>query len=104
MTNPYIAALRVSASSDQRWGFFRELRRYEVAAKGFREAGFIGLAGLFDGYAEQTRLEIEALAKVDQRIAALDAKLCGACEDDPDATASAIAFGGPLPVRTAGAA
>ena len=92
MTNPYIAALRISQTHDQRWGFFRELRRYERAEARFRELGQIGYADLFAGYAEQTRLEIEALEKVDQRIAALDDEI----------TASAIAFGGPLPTgRTA---
>lgn len=87
MSNPYITALRASGSPDQRWGFYRELRRYEVAERRFRELGQIGYADLFAGYAEQTRLEIEALAKVDERIAELDDEI----------TASAIAFGGPLP-------
>lgn len=76
MTNPHIIALRVSGSHDV---FFlhREWRRNQVAAQRFRELGQIGYADLYDGYAEQTRLEIEALAKVDQRIAELDAKLAG---------------------------
>lgn len=108
--NPYIIALRTSPSTDQRWGFFRELRRYEFAAKRFREAGIMSFAELFDGYAEQTRMEIEALAKSDERIAALDAKLSRRfCEDDAEVTASAIdrsaladpRFGGPLPVGRA---
>lgn len=95
--NPFIAHLRVSdAGPDERYWLTRELRRYELAAKRFAEADIIAYAELFSGYAEQTRLEIEALDRVDQRIAALDAKLCGAGEDD-DVTASAIAFGGPLP-------
>jgi transposase len=75
MSNPYIIALRVSGTTDPRWPLYRELRRYEVGAKGFRDAGFTGLAELFDGYVEQTRLEIEALDRVEQRIADLDAKL-----------------------------
>jgi transposase len=94
MTNPYITALRVSGAADPRWPLYRELRRYEVGAKGFRDAGFTGLAELFAGYVEQTRLEIEALAKVDQRIADLDDELV---------TASAIDFGGPLPGKGAAA-
>lgn len=76
-TNPYIAALRISHSHDQRWGFFRELRRYERAEARFRELGQIGFADLFAGYAEQTRLEIAALEMADQRIAELDEKLSG---------------------------
>lgn len=80
-TNPYITALRVSGSTDQRWGFYREMRRYEIAGRRFRELGSDAFADLFDGYAEQTRLEIEALAKVEQRIADLDVTLFGAGED-----------------------
>jgi hypothetical protein len=75
-TLPYIAALRASGSHET-YFLHRELRRTEVAAKRFRDLGQFGYAELFDGYAEQTRLEIEALAKVDQRIAALDATLRG---------------------------
>lgn len=75
MTNPFIAALRVSdAGPDERYWLTRELRRYEVAARRFREAGIVAFADLFAGYAEQARLEIEALAKVEQRLADLDAK------------------------------
>lgn len=80
MTNPYITALRVSGTADPRWPLYRELRRYEFAARRFREAGIDAYAELFDGYVEQTRMEIEALDKVDQRIAALDAKL--SCQGD----------------------
>jgi len=95
MTNPFIAALRVSQTTDPRWAFYRQLRRDEFAAKKFRELGSIGYAELYEGFAEQTWLEIEALDRMEQRIAALDAKLSGL--DDPEITASAIAFGGPLP-------
>ncbi len=78
MTSPFIAALRVSeAGSDERFWITRELRRYEVAAKRFREAGISAYADLFDGFAEQSRLEIAALEKADQRITELDTKLCG---------------------------
>jgi hypothetical protein len=97
MTNPFIAALRVSQTTDPRWAFYRQLRRDEFAAKKFRELGSIGYAELYEGFAEQTRLELAALDRMEQRIAALDAKLCGAGEDDAEVTRSAIAFGGPLP-------
>lgn len=82
MTNPFIAHLRVSdAGPDERYWLTRELRRYELAAKRFREAGIAAYADLFDGYAEQARLEIEALAIADQRLADLDATLSGAAPD-----------------------
>jgi hypothetical protein len=72
MTNPYIAHLRAAGSHDTFY-IHRELRRYELASKRFRDCGLYAYAELFDGYAEQTRLEIEALAQVDDRIAAFDA-------------------------------
>ena len=82
MTNPFIAALRVSdAGPDERYWLTRELRRYELAAKRFREAGIAAYADLFAGYADQARLEIEALAIADQRLADLDATLSGAAPD-----------------------
>jgi hypothetical protein len=77
MTNPFIIALRVSGTTDPRWALYREMRRNEVAAKRFRELGQIGYADLYDGYVEQTRLEIEALERMEERIAALDAELAG---------------------------
>jgi transposase len=75
-TLPYIAHLR-SSGSHETYFLHRELRRYEAGAARFREAGIVPFADLFDGYAEQARLEIAALAKVEQRIAALDATLRG---------------------------
>jgi hypothetical protein len=72
MTNAYITHLR-AAGSHETYFLHREMRRTEVAAKKFRDIGLIEYADLFAGYAEQTRLEIEALAKVEQRLAALDA-------------------------------
>jgi hypothetical protein len=87
-TNPFITHLRASGSHET-YFLHREMRRYEVGGKRFREAGLLAYADQFDGYAEQTRLEIEALAKVDQRMADLDDEI----------TRSAIDFGGPLPVR-----
>ena len=85
---------KIGASAPKSWEEFNAL------ASRFREAGIIAYAELFDGYVEQTRLEIEALDKMEQRISRLDAKLsggCRPCEDDAAVTASAIAFGGPLP-------
>jgi hypothetical protein len=77
MSNPYIIALRTSGQTDERYWITRERRRYELASKRFREAGLVAFADLFDGYAEQNRLELEALDRVEQRLAALDAKLSG---------------------------
>jgi hypothetical protein len=76
MTNPYIVHLRASGS-DAIFFLHREMRRNEVAGKVLREAGRIAYAELFEGYAEQNRLEIAALDKMDQRIADLDATLSG---------------------------
>jgi hypothetical protein len=56
---------------------WREMRRYEFAAEKMREAGLRAYADLYDGFAEQARMEILALAKVDDRIGTLDAKLAG---------------------------
>jgi len=96
MTNSYIIALRASGSREHVF-IHRELRRYEVAAARFREAGLLAYAGLYDGYAQQARLEIEALAKVDQRIADLDATLRG--EDNPFANAEFAPRHEDLPVK-----
>jgi transposase len=96
MTNSYIIALRASGSREHVF-IHRELRRYEVAAARFREAGLLAYAGLYDGYAQQARLEIEALAKVDQRIADLDAELRG--EDNPFANAEFAPRHEDLPVK-----
>lgn len=111
-TNPYISYLRASGSHET---FFlhREMRRSEVAAKRFREAGLLAYADLYDGYAEQTRLEIEALDKVEQRMAELDATLAAkrdaatkliafAARTDEDAEATRAAIG--VPVCSGGAA
>jgi hypothetical protein len=76
MTNPWIIALRASGSDNRPW-ITRELRRNEFAGQRFREAGIIAYAELFEGYAEQNRLELEALDKMEQRVAELDAKLTG---------------------------
>jgi transposase len=73
---PYIAQLRASGSYETHF-LHRELRRNQLAGKVLREAGRIAYAELFEGYAEQNRLEIAALAQVEERIAALDAKLSG---------------------------
>jgi hypothetical protein len=55
----------------------REQRRYEFMAAKLREAGSDRYAELCDNWAEQARLEVAKLAEVEERIAALDARLKG---------------------------
>ncbi len=85
-TNPYMIERRASSFEEI---FPRiDARRWEWASRIMAEAGMPSAAELAAEFAAEHRMLADRLS---------GAAAIGACEDDAEVTASAVAFGGPLP-------